>query len=118
MSFADVLIHTCTIQRATVTKDSYGGPISTYNNHEVGVSCRLMATSERVLDNERAQHPTITDYMLMLPPGTDILDGDQVADIDLSTEESTPGIFSVEAIVSIPDGSGEHHIELGLKRIG
>ncbi len=118
MSFADTLIHTCTIQRAVVTKNTHGNKTLTYHNQEVGVSCRLMATSERILDTERAQHPTITDYKLFLPAGTDIQDEDQITDIRIDEEELIDEDFTVEAIISFPGRAGEHHIELGLMRVG
>jgi hypothetical protein len=118
MAFADVLIHTCTIQRATTSENAYGGKSSSYGNYLVGVACRLESLSDKVLDTAQAAHPTVTDYRLMLPAGTDVTDEDRITDVQLNNEPSTLGTFTIEAIRPIPDGEGEHHLELGLSKVG
>lgn len=68
---------TCTIQSATVGRDSIGAPTRAWTDRATGVACRLAARTvqERVL-GEKATH--VGDWVLTLAYDEVIEPGDQV----------------------------------------
>lgn len=67
MGYADLLIHTATIQRAAVTAATYSsGGTKTWSDLKVGVQCRVepLSARERLLAEAEAQYRTHRMYVL------------------------------------------------------
>ena len=76
MSFASLLIHTCTTQRLTEgVPDSYGNPILTWANELVDEPCRLTTSSGREL--KVGAEIVVADYKLFIS-NEDITEQDTV----------------------------------------
>ena len=52
MSFTDLLVHTCDIQRFTIAStDAHGNPVKTWANHYTAQACRISAMSGKQMWN-------------------------------------------------------------------
>jgi hypothetical protein len=71
MSIIDHLIHTCTIERVTVTRAADGSQSESWADHLSGEPCRLMEESERVAMPDRS-FQTLRVLKLILRPGKDV----------------------------------------------
>jgi len=76
MSFADLLIHTCTIRRYTEgAVDAYGNPVKTWADYLVDQPCRLTSSSGREVTYDT--QVVIADYRLFIA-AVDITERDRV----------------------------------------
>lgn len=119
MPLAEFLNHTCTIQRNnSAGKDPLGDPIKRWNNWVVWVNCRLFVSSVRELDDSGAQQTVITEYMMLVPAGTLVHEGDRITDMVIEDDEKIAESFDVESVKKKRARNSVNHIELELKRIG
>ena len=96
-----LLIHTCTIQRATVTADATGGPSHSYSNLATGVACRAQPQigGEGVQAGGRRRQPRA---QIFVDGAQDVTEADRVTSI------VADGIASTEVfkITSVRDNQG------------
>ena len=106
MSFANLLIHTCTVQRYTEgAQDDYGNPILTWDlTYIEDEPCRLTASSGKEI--KVGAEIVIADYKLFLDT-VDITEQDRVV-ISGDTYE----ILSVQ---DYADSSASHHKQAWLR---
>jgi len=116
MSIDSHLIHTATIQRyLSAGDDSLKAPKRDWRDWLVGVRCRRVTKQQRVGDTAFAERPVITVDMLLVPPGTDVQQGDRVINIRDETGAVGAGVFKVESII-IRRGRAARHVSLVLEK--
>ncbi len=114
MTFATLLINTCTVQRFTAgAQDGYGRPAETWAAHLTGEPCRLMAgigrgntgTGEEIRVGAEVVE---ADYLLF------------IGDVDI-TEQDRVVIDSVEyevlLVANRQNGTADHHKECRMKPV-
>ena len=107
MTFADLLINTCTTQRYTAgAADGYGQPAKTWTDHLASEPCRLVAGAGKEL--KIGAEVVIADYKLFLGD-VDIIEQDKVI-ID-SVE------YEVLLVADRQDGTGSHHKECFMRTV-
>jgi hypothetical protein len=109
-------LHRCAIQRPAVTgQDAYNNDVTQTATAAAGIPCRLVMKTQAILSDDRVQRVAVTRYMLLLPAGTDVREGDKV--IDLVLEDGTrQSPFRVKAILP-RRGQTMHHVTLELERV-
>lgn len=115
MSFADHLIHTCTIERATTTRDAYNHDVEAWAPQLSGLRCRLVIGTQRVAFSELAEKPVITTYKVLVPAGTAVDEGDRVVNVIVEDGTIEAGPFRIDSVLP-RRGAGLHHITLLLER--
>jgi hypothetical protein len=118
MSIDSQLIHTCTVQRATTTRDALNAEVRTWGTVATNVRCRLVIKTQRVGDSAFAERPVVTTHRLLVPAGrTDVQQGDRV--ITVVDEEGTvdSGPFAILEVMK-RRGRAVKHISLLLERTG
>ena len=116
MTLRSLLIHECTIQRATFARDSHGEEQPTWSDLHTALECRLMISTlsgaERLaLPSESAQ--VLTKYKLILPAKTDVETKDRVSLVTFE-DGTTEGAFDINAVLPRRDGRGQRLIALDL----
>lgn len=107
MSYNDLLINTCTIKRYTVTgTDAYGNPTYTWADYLTDESCRW--STPKHLEIKNGAEVVVIDKQLFLK-NIDITEQDRVV-LDSET-------YEVVSSIKRQDGTGEHHIEVYLRRV-
>ena len=107
MSFEDLLINTCTIQRYMEgAADAYGTPVKTWAAHISGKDCRLMAGKGREV--MVGAEVVIADYTLFIED-VDITEQDRVI-IDSVT-------YEVLLVADKQNGSDDHHKECFMRAV-
>lgn len=105
MSYASLLIHTCTIQRFTEgIPDAYGNPILAWADHLVDEPCRLVAAPGREI--KVGAELVIADYKLF------------VEDIDITEQDRVvlSGLtYEVLLIQTYADDAVDHHKQCWLR---
>lgn len=103
----------CLIRRKTPgsTTDAYGNPVDTFT--ETTTTCEIQPASSIRRDDERSQHLDLTDsdWLLILPAGTEIDPPDQVKVEGLTYEVSTAPWQARNPWTREPT-----HVEVGLRR--
>jgi hypothetical protein len=117
MSIDSHLIHTATIQRyLAVGDDSLKAPKKDWRDWLVGVRCRRVTKQQRVADTAFAERPVITVDMLLVPPGTDVAQGDRVIDIRDEVGAVEAGPFKIQSVI-IRRGRAARHVSLVLEKV-
>lgn len=107
MSFADLLIDTCTVQRFTAgAADDYGNPARTWADHISDQACRLMVTTGREL--KIGAEVVVADYKLFIED-VDITEQDRVI-ISAIT-------YEILLVIARKDSISEHHKELLMRTV-
>jgi len=115
MSFATLLINTCTIQVNTpVAFDAYGNPIEAWSNETVDEPCRIMAgVSGGNLNAGRefkvGAEVVQADYMLYLESTATITEQHRVV-LGVTT-------YHVLLVDNRQNGTGVHHKEVWLRTV-
>ena len=117
MSIDSHLLHTCTIQRATLTKDALNAEIRTWTTLSSGVRGRLVIKAQRVSDTAFAERPVITSHRWLIGPGVDVQQGDRLINIVDETGATDPGPFAIREVMK-RRGRAVKHISLLLERTG
>lgn len=115
MSFGQWLIHSCTVQRATMTTDAYRVSKPVWASVASGLRCRLVATAQRRTPDDLSQSPVIASFKLLVPTGTDVQIGDQITSIALEDGTTDAGPYRIEAVLTRRAASARH-ISLQLTR--
>lgn len=117
--FVKTLIHTCTVQRATLAASSSGELIPTWADVTVGVRCRYVQKAmNKALESASLQEKF--EHMALMNNGENVQEEDRIVDIlqypDATSVDAGP--FTVESFLErnadLPSG---HHISLGLERV-
>jgi len=93
------LIHSCTIQRYTITSDAYGNSKRTATDLALRVPCRLIERAEKMADGVTGQILTSTSYRLLLDPDQDVIASDRITDIVDRTGSAISGNYEVMAAI-------------------
>lgn len=117
--FKKRLIHTCTVQRATLAQSSSGELIPTWANVTVGVRCRYVQKKmDKALESQSLEEKF--EHLMLMNNGEDVAEEDRIINV-LRYPAGTSvdaGPFTVESFLernaSSPSG---HHISLGLERV-
>jgi hypothetical protein len=110
-------IHTCIIQRGSLSYASFTGePTRTYSNLG-SFSCRYVEDQERIAD-EGAGLQMLEEPFLMLPSGTDIQEEDRITNIVFTRGSASveSGPLTVEELYK-RNSTTSHHIYVKLERI-
>lgn len=99
MSVDAHLWHRCTIRRPKKVADIYRNDTITMENVDTDVVCRLVIKSQNQFSSELAQFVVVTSYLLLLRPGTDIQEGDEIADLVYEDGSEVAEVFAVTAIL-------------------
>lgn len=107
MSFATLLINTCTILRNTPgVQNGYGQPTASWGNHLVDEACRIMGTSGREI--KVGAEVVVADYKLFLN------------DVDVTEQDRIVlgGVtYEMLLVQRIQNGTGGHHKESYLRTV-
>lgn len=115
MSFDSHLIHTCTVQRATLSLDQYRGQQRTYADYLTDVRCRLVVKSERIFSDVEVQLGRTTTYLLLVRPDVDVQEGDRITELVYEDKEQVAEHFTVREILKRRARSARH-VALKLER--
>ena len=122
-AFKRHLIHTCTIQRASVAEDPYGNDIRSWSDHEQGVACRLVAKRDHIYSDALSQYVTVTTEMLLVAADTDLQAEDRITDLVLedgstvtTDDDAVSQVFQIESVLPRRSRS-HHHTAVTLKRV-
>ncbi len=117
MSIDSHLLHTCTIQRATLTKDALNAEVKTWGLLAIGVRGRLVIKTQRVGDTAFAERPVVTSHRWLISPGVDVRQGDRIVEIADETGAVDAGPFQIMEVMK-RRGRAVKHISLLLERTG
>jgi len=112
MSFLDLLIDTCTIQRNDLagTTNNYGYPDPDWNDEHTDAACRIVTGGGKEV--KVGAEVGVADYKLFLAD-IDVTEQDRVQmDVDGLTET-----FQILMVMRRSNGVGTHHRELLLKTV-
>ena len=108
MSWADLLIDSCTVQRyASGVADGYGVPAKTWTDNLVDRPCRLVSVSGREVTVGALV--VIAEYTLFIGGDADIIEQDRVT-ID-------GVLYEVLLVQGRSDSIGRHHKECLLRTV-
>lgn len=119
--FKSKLIHTCTIERATHTRDAIGGVIpesqfaGSWAVSSSAVACRYVEKREQK-SSENTGFPTEYEHMLLFNTGVDLLITDRISNIALSGTALGVGTFAIERVLQRNTGAN-HHISVRLELV-
>jgi hypothetical protein len=100
MSFAALLIHTCTIQRATRTEDAYHNVVEAWSDVATDVACRFTEKKRTLLINERAEKGFIVSSNLLVSGYVDLRERDQIKNIKLTDGSVVERTFTVQELLN------------------
>ena len=107
MSFADLLINTCTVERYPLgVFDALGNPTKAWADHLVDKPCRLSHSIGREI--QRESEVVVVDEVLFIND-MDILERDRII-VDGVT-------YHILFVAAIQDSVGVHHLEIDLERV-
>lgn len=116
--FKKTLIHTCTVQRATLAQSASGELIPTWANVTVGVRCRYVQKAmDKALESVSLEEKF--EHIMLMNNGENVAEEDRIINILRYPAGTTvdAGPFTVESFLErnadLPTG---HHISLGLER--
>ena len=117
MSLLDHLIHTCTLQRSTVTgQDRYQRDIVSWAAVDTDLRCRLIEKTQRAFSDALAQFIVVTGYTLLLTASADAREGDRITDVQLEDGAVQTGPFRVRSMLR-RRARALHHLSLDLEVI-
>jgi hypothetical protein len=93
------LLHRCTIRRPKKVVDVYRNDTVTMEIAETDVPCRLVIKRQNQFSSELAQFVAVTNYLLLLGAGTDVREGDEIADLVYEDRSEVAEVFAVAAIL-------------------
>ena len=99
MSIDAHLLHRCTIRRPKKVVDVYRNDAVEMEVAETDVACRLVVKTQNQFSSELAQFVVVTTYLLLLRAGTDIQEGDEIADLVYEDASEVDEVFEVVAIL-------------------
>ena len=107
MSFASLLINTCTISRfAAGAVDAYGNPAKAWSNHLTGQHCRWSSPTNREV--QIGAQVVVADLQLFLNI-IDVTEQDRVV-LDGRT-------YEILSVAERQNGTADHHIECLLRAV-
>lgn len=115
MSIDSHLIHTCTTQRATTQSDAYKASKPAWSTLLSGLRCRLVYKAQRRVPDIIAEQPITTQYLLLVPAGTDIKPGDRVVNVVFEDGTTDAGPYRIEAVLP-RRARAQRHISLQLEK--
>lgn len=115
MALRNWLIHRCTTQRATVTRDEAGAETLTWVNHLQMVRCRLVIKQER-LALQNKSFMTASSYTLLIDPDLDVTTKDRVYEVMFEDKLIEAGPFDVMAVMP-RRGKAERFLSLALEKV-
>ncbi len=106
MSYASLLINTCTVWRFTPgAQDAYGNPVKTWAAIHTNIACRWSTPVNREI--KVGAEVVIADLQLFLLGGVDITEQDRVV-LDGKT-------YEVLSAADRQNGTANHHVECFLR---
>ena len=109
-----IFLHVCTIQRVTITQNSFNEQVETWADHIVDQRCRLVTITERVATPGQSLQ-VLEDYRMMLPPYTDITRLDRISVVTFE-DDTQDGPFNVEAVIPRRDRHRQRLLALDLEK--
>lgn len=109
------MLHTCTIERATITQDGYGEQTESWADHLTEQKCRLITIAERIA-TPGASLQVLEVYRLILPSLTDVNRQDRIKFVTFE-DGATDGPYNVEAIAPRRDRRSKRLLSLDLEKI-
>lgn len=115
--FDKVLIHTCTIERATETRTGTGDSKFTFTSLSTNVPCRLVRKLQRFAA-ERMSRELLDVDMLLVKPAVDIEPGDRVTSFAWRSDGSSYDVGTFEVRTRLKRNiKTAHHTALELEQI-
>lgn len=111
------LLHTCDVERAERTQDSYKAEKLTWQTLLTGVRCRLVVKAQRVSDTVLAEQPIVTSYRLFVPPGTDVRVNDRITNLVFEDATEDAGPYRIGEVLTRRARSARH-VSLLLEKLG
>lgn len=102
------LIHTCTIERATRTRDAYGNAVETWSDAATEVACRLVAKTKTVLVSETTEKTVIVNYTLLVRGDVDVRERDRISQVTFEDRTVETRTFVIESLLN-RRGVALHH---------
>lgn len=110
------LIHSCRIERDTVTgEDPLGGPGPVVTATVYTGPCRYVEKAERIAGSDRAEVTIVKRLVLLLPWAAAVQEQDRVVSIT-ADGEPVPGIHRITAVLRRRSTS-LHHKSVELERV-
>jgi len=107
MSYTDLLINSCTVQRFTEgVADAYGTPVKTWAAHLTDIDCRWSTPKNREV--KVGAEIVLADLLLFLGD-VDITEQDRVV-LDSTT-------YEILSVVPRQNGTTDHHVECFLRTV-
>jgi len=109
------LIHTCQTQRATTQPDAYHKSRQVWAAWLTTQRCRLVYKVQRRAPSDLAEQPITTQYLLLVPAGTDVKPGDRVVNVVFEDGTTDAGPYRI-AMVLPRRAKAQRHISLQLEK--
>lgn len=118
MSIDQHLIHLCDIERPTETTDPLGNRQLTWPDspQQSDCHCRLVVKEEQIMTDNRAELARVTRYRMLLPPATDVQEGDRISNVRDENGDEIAGTWTVLAILP-RRARVERHRTVELRRV-
>ncbi len=110
-----IFLHSCTIQRVTITQDEYNEQVETWEDVLVDQICRLITITERKATPGLSLQ-VLEDYRMILPANTDVSRLDRISVVTFE-DDTTDGPFNVEAVIPRRDRFRQRLLALDLEKI-
>lgn len=115
--FNKILIHTCTVYRATESQSTSGEVEKTFSANESGVVCRLVRQVERVASESVSAENLLVD-ILIANIGEDIQVGDRVGAFLLKADSSSYEAGTYEVRTKVQRNTHRaHHLVFELEQL-
>src|SRR5689334_7746954 len=109
------LIHRCTTQRATTQPDTYKASKLTWSDWLTTQRCRLVYKAQRRAPDIIGEQPISTQYLLLVPAGSDVKIGDRVVNVVFEDGDVDAGPYRIEAVLP-RRAKAQRHISLQLEK--
>ena len=114
--FRNLLLHTCTIERASNTQTTSGQLTPTWASTYTDVPCRFVAKVNRYAQ-ENIGFMMRSDFMMLFNNGVDVLESDRCTNIRLKDGTLVDAdAYTVETLLK-RNSTKPHHISVMLEKI-
>ena len=116
--FNKILLHTCTVQRATETQSGSGENIKTFSTLATGVVCRLVRNIQRFAAEGDSEERIRTDTVL-IKATQDVEPGDQLTAFLWASDSSSYDTGTYVVLNRLQrNTTSAHHISLEVEKVG
>ncbi len=115
MSIDSHLLHTCRVQRATTQPDAYKASKAVWTDWLTAQRCRLVYKVQRRAPDVLSEQPITTQYLLLVPAGTDVRPGDRVVNVVFEDGTTDAGPYRIASVLP-RRARAQRHVSLQLEK--